>query len=49
MLREPSVVSVDGNWLAAYRAANADCLRNAPDFAAWLEKDYVPIAGGWQY
>lgn len=20
-----------------------------PEFAAWLEADYVPIAGGWQY
>jgi hypothetical protein len=39
----------DGDWLAVYKAANADRLKSAPDFAAWLESDYVPIAGGWQY
>jgi hypothetical protein len=36
-------------WLAAYRSANADRLRDEPGFANWLETEYVPIAGGWQY
>ena len=24
-------------------------LQEDPDFAHWLEEDYVPIAGAWQY
>jgi hypothetical protein len=42
---------VDGNrdWLTAYKADNAEQLRNDPAFARWLETEYVPIAGGWQY
>jgi hypothetical protein len=39
----------DGGWLTAYKAANEDRLRTEPEFAAWLEDEYVPIAGGWQY
>jgi hypothetical protein len=49
VLRENVVVNVDGDWVVAYQAANEDRLRSAPAFAAWLENDYVPIAGGWQY
>lgn len=36
------------NWLDGYRAAHPERLRD-PGFAAWLETEYVPIAGGWQY
>jgi hypothetical protein len=36
------------DWLISYRNANAERLRDT-DFAAWLQTDYVPIAGGWQY
>ena len=38
-----------GNWLAAYKEANEERLLREPGFAAWLDKEYVPIAGGWQY
>jgi len=38
-----------GDWLDAYKTANQDRLKRSPEFAAWLESDYVPIAGGWQY
>jgi len=37
------------DWLTSYKAANAERLDGNPEFAAWLEKEYVPIAGGWQY
>jgi hypothetical protein len=41
--------SGDGDWLSAYKAANAERLRREPKFAQWLDSEYVPIAGGWQY
>jgi hypothetical protein len=37
------------DWLAAYKTAYEDNLKRVPEFAAWLQSDYVPIAGGWQY
>jgi hypothetical protein len=36
-------------WLASYKDANRDLLINDPEFAHWLDEEYVPIAGGWQY
>lgn len=44
-----SPVNVDIDWLSAYKAANADRLRREPEFAHWLDTEFVPIAGGWQY
>jgi hypothetical protein len=44
-----SAVPQDLSWLAEYKAANEERLRVHPDFAAWLERDFAPIAGGWQY
>ena len=35
-------------WLADYRQANPERFEDT-EFAAWLENEYVPIAGGWQY
>lgn len=49
MVRENFVSNSEDGWLAAYKAANDSLLTLAPDFAAWLETEYVPIAGGWQY
>lgn len=37
------------DWLAEYKASKAQLLNANPEFAAWLETEYVPIAGGWQY
>lgn len=34
--------------LAQYQREDRERLRD-PEFAAWLQNDYVPIAGGWQY
>jgi len=42
-------VSVHLEWLATYKANNSELLRCDPDFARWLETEYVPIVGGWQY
>jgi hypothetical protein len=42
-------VSPEPDWMAGYRAANADRLSADAEFARWLATDYVPIAGGWQY
>ena len=36
------------NWLESYEAAHPEYLSD-PDFAAWLQTEYIPIAGGWQY
>jgi hypothetical protein len=43
------VSAINGDVLAAYKLANAELIKNTPDFAAWLERDYRPIVGGWQY
>jgi hypothetical protein len=44
-------VLVNGScdWLMAYKADHSEHLRSDPTFAQWLETEYVPIAGGWQY
>jgi hypothetical protein len=36
-------------WLADYKATNAQLIESDPAFAEWLETGYKPIAGGWQY
>lgn len=36
-------------WLNDYRVHNANLLSTNAEFAAWLDNEYVPIAGGWQY
>jgi hypothetical protein len=32
-----------------YKIANRNLLAENPEFHEWLEKEYVPITGGWQY
>jgi hypothetical protein len=39
----------DGSWLAEYKRENEAEILADPEFAAWLENEYVPLAGGWQY
>jgi len=36
-------------WLAQYSKAHAGLLQSDREFALWLDRDYIPIAGGWQY
>ena len=36
-------------WLEGYEAWQRELLRSDPEFATWLEKEYVPLAGGWMY
>jgi hypothetical protein len=43
------LVNIENDWLTVYKAENKDHLDSEPEFAAWLESQYVPIAGGWQY
>lgn len=38
-----------GPWLDRYKASQHDLVEANPDFARWLEEDYLPIAGGWMY
>jgi hypothetical protein len=38
-----------GTWLDRYRASKHEVLDADPDFARWLEEEYLPIAGGWMY
>jgi hypothetical protein len=35
--------------VSRYRTNHQDLIDRHPEFAAWLEDEYVPIAGGWQY
>ncbi|HEX3128140.1 MAG TPA: hypothetical protein VH394_12490 [Thermoanaerobaculia bacterium] len=37
------------DWLDGYRNAQAELLADDPVFAAWLDQEYVPIAGAWLY
>jgi hypothetical protein len=32
-----------------YKRSHHELLANNPDFREWLENEYVPIVGGWQY
>jgi len=36
-------------WLVSYKLGHRDLLDRDPEFAAWLEKEYVPVAGAWHY
>lgn len=36
-------------FVRRYAEANPDLLAADPDFATWLETEYRPIEGGWQY
>jgi|HubBroStandDraft_6_1064221.scaffolds.fasta_scaffold398985_2 hypothetical protein len=47
---ERMIASVhDGSWLSEYKRENEAALAADPEFAAWLEHEYVPLVGGWQY
>jgi hypothetical protein len=32
-----------------YKLSHQELLAENPDFREWLEREYKPIAGGWQY
>lgn len=36
-------------WVEDYKDANADFLDADPEFHRWLDEEFVPIGGGWQY
>jgi len=36
-------------WLEDYKNSNAALLDSNPEFRRWLDEEYVPIGGGWQY
>jgi len=38
-----------GYWLEAYKEQYHDQLERDPEFARWLEEQYIPIAGSWWY
>jgi len=38
-----------GFWLKSYEASQRELLDADPEFARWLEEEYVPIGGGWMY
>lgn len=38
-----------GHWLEVYKAGHRELLEADPEFANWLETEYRPLAGGWQY
>jgi hypothetical protein len=41
--------SLMADWFDSYRADNAELVASDPEFTRWLEEEYAPIAGGWQY
>jgi hypothetical protein len=41
-------ISID-HWLAGYKDAHRDLLIDDSEFARWLDEEYIPLAGGWQY
>jgi hypothetical protein len=46
----PPLASVElRRWLDDYRAAHAPLLDADPEFRRWLDEEYVPIGGAWQY
>lgn len=36
-------------WIDEYREANQALLNADPEFRHWLDEEYIPIGGGWQY
>lgn len=36
-------------WLVAYKQDHKTLLQNDREFARYLEEEYIPLAGGWQY
>jgi hypothetical protein len=48
-MRELDLAEAVERLLAGYKVANKARLDADPSFAAWLETQYVPIVGAWQY
>lgn len=36
-------------WLQQYKDSHTDLLDQDPQFRQWLDEEYLPIGGGWQY
>jgi hypothetical protein len=36
-------------WLETYQTSHREVLRRDPEFARWLDEEYVPVAGAWMY
>jgi hypothetical protein len=36
-------------WLETYEASQRELLYSDPEFARWLDEEYVPVAGAWMY
>jgi hypothetical protein len=36
-------------WVEDYKDENTALLDADPEFRRWLEEEYIPIGGGWQY
>jgi hypothetical protein len=41
--------TVPAEFLHEYLKANRTLVDSDPEFATWLETEYRPIEGGWQY
>lgn len=37
------------SWLDSYEESERELIDADPEFARWLEEEYVPIGGGWMY
>lgn len=36
-------------WLDDYRTENSELIDADPEFRRWLDEEYVPLGGAWQY
>jgi hypothetical protein len=41
--------TLPAEFLREYLTANRTLVDSDPEFAAWLETEYRPIEGGWNY
>jgi hypothetical protein len=48
-VKEISLEALGGHWLMNCKQAVCEMTKSEPEFAKWLEEEYIPIAGGWQY
>lgn len=48
-MRSTALSTTITDLLVDYKQEHVGLIRENPAFARWLEEDYRPLAGGWQY
>ena len=47
-MSETALVAIQA-WIDDYKSANSALLDGDPEFSRWLDEDYIPMGGAWQY